>query len=74
MAENKDCSTGWCGPAPFANTPPIGLAPELQTQEEMLPQWEELAPDLPLDGYATADALWWSRKLGEPQALGADLL
>ena len=73
MAENKDCSTGWCGPAPFANTPPIGLAPELQKQEDVLPDWKQIAPDLPEDAYATADALWWSRKLGAPQALGADL-
>lgn len=73
MAENKDCSTGWCGPAPFANTPPIGLAPELQKQEDVLPDWTQIAPDLPEDAYATADALWWSRKLGAPQALGADL-
>ncbi|MDR0216533.1 MAG: fumarylacetoacetate hydrolase family protein [Comamonas sp.] len=73
MAENKDCSTGWCGPAPFANTPPIGLAPELQKQEDVLPDWKQIAPDLPVDAYATADALWWSRKLGAPQALGADL-
>ena len=73
MSENKDCKSGWCGPAPFANTPPVGLAPELQAQEEVLPDWKQIAPGLHEDAYATADARWWSRKLGEPQALGADL-
>ncbi|MDN5507545.1 MAG: 2-keto-4-pentenoate hydratase, partial [Comamonas sp.] len=73
MSENNDCKSGWCGPAPFANTPPIGLAPELQTQEEVLPDWKTLWPDLPEDSYATADALWWSRKLGTAQAQGADV-
>lgn len=73
MSENQDCPSGWCGPAPFANTPPIGLAPELQQQEEVLPDWKTLWPELPEDSYATADALWWSRKLGMPQALGADV-
>ena len=73
MSENQDCPSGWCGPAPFANTPPIGLAPELQQQEEVLPDWKTLWPALPEDSYATADALWWSRKLGMPQALGADV-
>lgn len=73
MSENQDCPSGWCGPAPFANTPPIGLAPELQQQEEVLPDWRTLWPELPEDSYATADALWWSRKLGMPQALGADV-
>lgn len=73
MSENQDCPSGWCGPAPFANTPPIGLAPELQQQEEVLPDWKTLWPQLPEDSYATADALWWSRKLGMPQALGADV-
>lgn len=73
MSENQDCQSGWCGPAPFANTPPIGLAPELQQQEEVLPDWKTLWPGLPEDGYATADALWWSRKLGVAQAQGADV-
>ena len=73
MSEHKDSPSGWSGPAPFANTPPIGLAPELQTQEDVLPDWKALWPDLPEDSYAAADALWWSRKLGQPQALGADV-
>ena len=73
MAENKDCSTGWCGPAPFANTPPIGLAPELLDQSEVLPDWKTLAPDLHQDAYATADALWWSHKLGQPVSQGGDV-
>lgn len=73
MSENNDCKSGWCGPAPFANTPPVGLAPELQAQEEVLPDWKALWPDLPEDSYAAADALWWSRKLGAVQALGADV-
>ena len=73
MSENKDSHSGWNGPAPFANTPPIGLAPELQAQEDVLPDWNTLWPDLPEDSYAAADALWWSRKLGTPQALGADV-
>lgn len=25
------------------------------------------------DAYAMADALWWARKLGSPQAMGADV-
>lgn len=75
MPEKNDCQDGWCasGPAPFANTPPMGLAPELQDQHEVLPEWEKLAPDLHEDAYAMADALWWSRKLGASQALGADV-
>ncbi|QXZ08809.1 fumarylacetoacetate hydrolase family protein [Comamonas sp. Y33R10-2] len=73
MSENKDSNSGLNGPALFANTPPIGLAPELQDQEEVLPDWKLLWPALPEDCYASADALWWSRKLGEPQALGADV-
>ena len=73
MSENNDCKSGWCGPAPFANTPPMGLAPELQTQEDVLPDWKQIAPELHEDAYATADALWWSRKLGEKMSLGADV-
>lgn len=73
MSENNDCESGWCGPAPFANTPPMGLAPELQVQEDALPDWAQIAPSLPEDAYSAADALWWSRKLGEKMSLGADV-
>ena len=73
MSENKDSKGGWNGPAPFANTPPMGLAPELQDQDEVLPDWEQIAPYLHEDAYATADALWWSRKLGEKMSNGADV-
>ena len=44
MSENNDSKSGWSGPAPFANTPPIGLAPELQDQDEVLPDWKQIAP------------------------------
>ena len=71
--ENKPCQDGWCGPSPFANTPPIGLAPELADQQEVLPDWKRLAPLLPEDSYATADALWWSRRLGHCVGQGADV-
>jgi 2-keto-4-pentenoate hydratase len=54
-------------------TPPIGLAPALQDQHDVLPDWSKQAPDLHEDAYAMADALWWSRKLGASQALGADV-
>lgn len=59
MPEKNDCQDGWCasGPAPFANTPPMGLAPELQEQHDVLPEWEKLAPDLHEDAYAMADAV-----------------
>ncbi|MEG1735011.1 MAG: fumarylacetoacetate hydrolase family protein [Comamonas sp.] len=73
MSENNDCQDGWCGPAPFANTPPMGLAPELRDVQDVLPDWAQLAPALHEDAYATADALWWSRKLGEKMSLGADV-
>jgi hypothetical protein len=75
MPEKNDCQDGWCasGPAPFANTPPIGLAPALQDQHDVLPDWSKQAPNLHEDAYAMADALWWSRKLGASQALGADV-
>ena len=73
MSENKQCKDEWCGPAPFANTPPIGLAPELLQQQDVLPDWKSIAPELHEDSYATADALWWSRKLGQTMSLGADV-
>lgn len=73
MPENNECEKSGCGPAPFANTPPIGLAPELQEQQDVLPDWKTLEPALHEDSYATADALWWSRKLGQTMALGADV-
>lgn len=77
MSENNQCPDGACGPAPtvspFANTPPMGLAPELRDQQDVLPGWKALAPALHEDCYATADALWWSRKLGQTMAMGADV-
>lgn len=73
MSENKPSKDEWCGPAPFANTPPIGLSPELQQQQDVLPDWHTIAPELHEDSYATADALWWSRKLGQTMSLGADV-
>ena len=73
MSENNDSKSGWSGPAPFANTPPIGLAPELQDQDEVLPDWKQIAPYLHEDAYSCADALWWSRKLGETMSNGADV-
>lgn len=73
---SNDCSTGQCstGPSPFANQPPLGLS-ELPPDdpEDMLPDWRQVAPALPDDGYAVADALWWSHKLGQRQARGADV-
>jgi 2-keto-4-pentenoate hydratase len=39
----------------------------------LLPDWAQMAPQLHEDAYAMADALWWSRKLGSPQAQGADV-
>lgn len=51
----------------------MGLAPELQDQEDVLPNWKDMAPDLHEDAYAMADALWWARKLGETMAQGADV-
>ena len=73
----NDCTSGHCattGPSPFANQPPLGLS-ELPPDdpEHMLPDWPKLAPDLPQDTYAIADALWWARKLGSPQAKGDDV-
>lgn len=41
--------------------------------EDILPNWPELAPQLPEDTYSIADALWWCRKLGERAAQGADV-
>lgn len=73
MSDTSECRTATCGPAPFANTPPMGLAPDLQTQHDLLPDWKQIAPDLHEDAYAMADALWWARKLGRPQAQGADV-
>lgn len=51
----------------------MGLAPELADQQEVLPDWKRLAPLLPEDSYATADALWWSRRLGHSVGQGADV-
>lgn len=51
----------------------MGLAPELRDQQDVLPDWKLLAPALHEDSYATADALWWSRKLGQTMGLGADV-
>lgn len=75
MSENKHSIEGWKanGPSPLANTPPMGLAPELQEQEDVLPAWKTIFPALHEDSYAAADALWWSYKLGEPMSLGADV-
>ena len=73
MSENNQHKDEWRGPAPFANTPPIGLAPALQEQQDVLPDWQSIAPELHEDSYATADALWWSRKLGQTMSLGADV-
>lgn len=75
MSEPNDCRDGLCagGPSPFANTPPIGLAPELLEQHDVLPDWTKIAPDLHEDAYSMADALWWSRQQGTSMALGADV-
>jgi len=75
MSDPNECRDGLCagGPSPLANTPPMGLAPALQDQHDVLPDWNHLAPDLHEDAYAMADALWWSRKLGESMCLGADV-
>lgn len=73
---DTDCTTGLChsGPSPFANQPPLGLR-ELPPDdpEDALPVWQQVAPALPEDAYSVADALWWSRKLGQRQANGADV-
>lgn len=73
---DTDCTTGLCnsGPSPFANQPPMGLR-ELPPDdpEDTLPVWQKLDPSLPEDAYSVADALWWSRKLGQRQARGADV-
>lgn len=73
---NKDCSTGYCstGPSPFANQPPLGLNLLAKDDpEDILPDWVRLTPELPQDCYSIADALWWSHKLGERTASGADV-
>ena len=41
--------------------------------EDILPNWPELAPQLPEDTYSIADALWWCRKLGKQVAQGSDV-
>lgn len=75
MSESKECQDGRCGgPSPFANTPPMGLAPELLDQHDELPDWKKIAPNLHEDAYATADALWWARQQGESMAAGADVI
>jgi hypothetical protein len=73
MPEKNDCQDGWCASGPALANTPIGLAPALQDQHDVLPDWSKQAPDLHEDAYAMADALWWSRKLGASQALGADV-
>lgn len=73
---SKDCTTGFCaqGPSPFANQPPLGLNLLAKDDpEDMLPDWPQVAPELPADAYAIADALWWSRKLGERSARAEDM-
>ncbi|ANY61000.1 hypothetical protein MA05_01450 [Comamonas aquatica] len=73
---DKDCSTGVCaqGPSPFANQPPLGLNLLAKDDpEDILPDWPQVAPELPADAYAIADALWWSRKLGERSARAEDM-
>ena len=72
----KDCAPGACStaPSPFANQPPLGLSLLAKdAPEDILPDWPKVAPDLPEDAYSIADALWWSRKLGERVAHGADV-
>ena len=61
-------------PSPFANQPPLGLnlLPK-DDPEDILPDWPQVAPDLPQDSYSIADALWWCHKLGERSARGADV-
>lgn len=73
MPENPSCPDGNYGPSPFANTPPLGLAPELRDAHDVLPDWKSIAPELHEDCYPTADALWWSRRLGQPMSNGADV-
>lgn len=73
----KDCSTGLCstGPSPFANQPPLGLNLLAKDDpEDVLPDWKQIAPELPEDAYSVADALWWSHKLGERSARGSDVV
>ncbi len=74
----QDCPSGQCspqsGPSPFANQPPLGLSLLAKDDpEDILPDWPQIAPDLPQDAYSIADALWWCHKLGEPSARGADV-
>ncbi|MDH1902749.1 fumarylacetoacetate hydrolase family protein [Comamonas aquatica] len=72
----QDCTTGFCaqGPSPFANQPPLGLNLLAKDDpEDILPDWPQVAPELPADAYAIADALWWSRKLGERSARAEDM-
>ena len=72
----KDCAQGACStaPSPFANQPPLGLSLLAKDDpEDILPDWPQVAPDLPEDAYSIADALWWSRKLGDRVAHGADV-
>lgn len=73
----KDCTTGFCskGPSPFANQPPLGLNLLAKDDpEDVLPDWKQIAPQLPEDAYSVADALWWCHKLGERSARGADVV
>lgn len=73
----KDCATGACatGPSPFANQPPLGLNLLAKDDpEDILPDWPQVAPQLPQDCYSVADALWWCHKLGERSARGADVV
>lgn len=73
----KDRAAGFrsTGPSPFANQPPMGLnlLPK-DDPEDILPDWPQVVPQLPEDGYAVADALWWSHKLGERTARAEDVV
>lgn len=76
IPSEKDCASGACStaPSPFANQPPLGLSLLAQDDpEDILPDWPKVAPNLPEDAYSIADALWWSHKLGERVASGADV-
>ena len=75
----KDCATGFCAPSaqpsPFANQPPMGMSLLAKDDpEDILPDWPQVAPELPQDAYSIADALWWCHKLGERSARGADVV
>ncbi len=71
MSENKQCKDEWCGPAPFANTPPIGLAPELLQQQDVLPDWKSIAPELHEDAAQAVDRFAGSRVAASKSATPA---